>query len=240
MVIICILLFNYLLYKWNITLRTIALDTETTGFEFSEGHRMVEIGCIEMINLVRTGKKYHVYIDPERSMPADAQRIHGLSSEFLTGKPKFKEVAEGFLKFIADSPLVIHNAAFDVKFLNAELENIGLNKLQNTIIDTLTLSRKRLKIGRHNLDALCNYFKIDKSKRTVHGALLDADLLAQVYLELEGGANYAMDLTASTQAKPASLKIENLSGLVNKIEIVKPTETEICDNEKYMAKYDFH
>ena len=219
-------------------MRTIALDTETTGFEFSEGHRMVEIGCVEMDNLVRTGNKYHVYINPERNMPIEAYNVHGLSYEFLSDKQKFHEVADDFLEFIGDSPLVIHNAAFDVKFLNAELNNMGKPSLSNPIVDTLTLARKRVKLGRHNLDALCNYYKIDKSKRTFHGALLDADLLAQVYLELEGGAHYSMDLSSkSTGPVISGVKSNFSSDVVNKIEIVKPTETEMRENELFVKKY---
>ena len=195
-------------------MRTIALDTETTGFEFSEGHRMVEIGCVEMDNLIRTTNNFHVYIDPQRSMPTEAFNVHGLGDDFLNGKPKFADIVDDFLEYIQDTTLVIHNAAFDVKFLNAELENLGYPPLSNPIVDTLTLARKRVKLGRHNLDALCNYFKIDRSKRTVHGALLDADLLAQVYLELEGGAQNNMDLNTAKTNKVDAALINAVGGFI--------------------------
>lgn len=169
-------------------MREIILDTETTGLSPNEGHRLVEIGCLELFNHVATGKTYHVYIDPERDMPEGAFRVHGLSAEFLSGKPKFADVAEAFLEFIGADPLVIHNASFDMAFLNAELKMAGHPPMPMTrAIDTLDMARRRFPGAQNSLDALCRRFGIDNSGRTLHGALLDAELLAEVYLELKGG-----------------------------------------------------
>ncbi|MCJ8323875.1 MAG: DNA polymerase III subunit epsilon [Rhizobiales bacterium] len=172
--------------------RSIVLDTETTGFKTSEGHRLVEIGCLELHNLIPTGKEFHVYINPERDMPDGAFKVHGLSIEFLSDKPLFEQVAEDFLKFCGDDVLVIHNAPFDMSFLNFELQKIGRKRMQQTtvnggIIDTLTVARQRYPTGPNSLDALCRRFNIDNSNRTLHGALLDSELLAEVYMELMGG-----------------------------------------------------
>ncbi len=169
-------------------LRTIALDTETTGFDPEEGHRLVEIGCVEMLDMVATGNSYHVYINPQRDVPESAYKVHGLSTEFLRDKPLFSAVAQDFLDFIADAPLVIHNAAFDMKFLNHELKRIGKPALEmERAIDTVLIARRLFPGSPVNLDALCRRFSIDLSRRTFHGALLDAELLAEVYLELHGG-----------------------------------------------------
>lgn len=169
-------------------MREICLDTETTGLDPFSGHRIVEIGCVEMINQVRTGNHFHVYLNPERDMPREAENIHGLSAEFLSDKPKFREIARSFLEFIGDSPLVIHNAAFDLKFLNAELDVQRLPTIDPArATDTVLIARKKFPGSPANLDALCKRFNIDLSSRTKHGALLDAELLAEVYLELKGG-----------------------------------------------------
>lgn len=176
----------------DIPQRAIVLDTETTGFKTSEGHRLVEIGCLELHNLIPTGKEFHVYINPERDMPEGAFKVHGLSIEFLSDKPLFEQVADDFLQFCGDDVLVIHNAPFDMGFLNFELQKIGRPKLKQTtvnegVIDTLTVARKRYPTGPNSLDALCRRFGIDNSNRTLHGALLDSELLAEVYMELMGG-----------------------------------------------------
>ena len=169
------------------------MDTETTGLEPREGHRIVEIGALELINCIPTGKTFHVYINPERQVPAEAIAIHGLDDDFLRNKPRFADVAQDFLDFIADSPLVIHNAAFDTKFLNAELSAIEKPVLAfERIVDTLALARKKFPGARVSLDALCKRFGIDNTARTLHGALLDSELLAEVYLELMGGAQAAL------------------------------------------------
>ena len=153
-------------------MREIVLDTETTGLSFAEGHRLVEIGCLELINHRATGKTYHVYINPERDMPEEAFRIHGLSGEFLADKPVFRTLALDFLNFIADSKLVIHNASFDIGFINAELDRISLPGIsRDRVVDTLMLARRKFPAGPYSLDALCNRFGIDNSRRTKHGAL---------------------------------------------------------------------
>jgi DNA polymerase-3 subunit epsilon len=170
-------------------MREIVLDTETTGRDPASGHRIVEIGCIEIFNYRPTGKKFHAYLNPERDMPEDAQRIHGLSAEFLADKPKFMDVAEAFLNFIGDGQLVIHNAGFDMKFLNAELQAMGFAALPMTRArDTLQLARNKYPGQPASLDALCRRFGVDNTGRDLHGALLDAGLLADVYFHLMGGA----------------------------------------------------
>lgn len=169
-------------------MREIVLDTETTGFEPSEGDRIVEIGAVELFNHLPTGRTYHQYINPERNMPEAAFNVHGLSEEFLSTKPLFKDIAQDFIDFIKDSKLVIHNASFDMKFLNAELKWVNRSALPNhQAIDTLAIARRKFPGSPASLDALCRRFGIDNSSRTLHGALLDSEILAEVYLELVGG-----------------------------------------------------
>lgn len=178
-------------------MREIVFDTETTGFEPADGHRLVELGCLELLNHVPTGGTFHTYLDPQRDVPADAARVHGLTTDFLTGKPLFSEKAQDFLDFIGDSPLVIHNAAFDMKFINAELVANGFQPIPfDRAIDTLLMARKQFPGAPASLDALCKRFNIDNSRRDKHGALLDSELLAEVYLELRGGRQ--PDLVLST------------------------------------------
>ncbi len=168
-------------------MREIVLDTETTGLDPLAGHRVVEVGCIELMNTVATGRTFHAYFNPEMIMPTGAQDIHGLTDDFLSDKPLFAERVEEFLAFIADAQLVIHNAQFDIGFLNAELERVKQPKLTNAYIDTVSMARRKFPGQRASLDALCERFGIDNSSRTKHGALLDSELLAEVYLELSGG-----------------------------------------------------
>ena len=169
-------------------MREIALDTETTGLDPASGHRVVEIGCVEMHGHIRTGNHFHTYLNPEREMPREAENIHGLSGAFLADKPLFKTVARSFLEFIGDDPLIIHNASFDLKFLNAELNALDLPLIEFArATDTVLIARRMFPGSPANLDALCKRFSIDTSARTKHGALLDAELLADVYLELKGG-----------------------------------------------------
>ena len=169
-------------------MREIVLDTETTGFEPSEGDRVVEIGAVELFNHLPTGRTYHQYINPKRNMPEAAFNVHGLSEEFLSDKPVFKDIAQEFIDFIKDSKLVIHNASFDMKFLNAELGWVNRPALpMNQAIDTLAIARRKFPGSPASLDALCRRFGIDNSSRTLHGALLDSEILAEVYLELVGG-----------------------------------------------------
>lgn len=180
-------------------LREIVLDTETTGLDPFSGHRMVEIGCVELIGHVPTGNVYHTYLNPERDMPREAENVHGLSAEFLKDKPIFKHVARSFLEFIGDAPLVIHNAGFDLKFLNAELDSHGLPLIDVArAIDTVIIARKMFPGSPANLDALCKRFNIDLSARTKHGALLDSELLAEVYLELKGGRQSSLLMKKET------------------------------------------
>lgn len=183
-------------------IREIALDTETTGLRHEEGHRVVEMGCIELINHVPTGRTLHHYYDPERPMDPDATRVSGITDEMLVGKPKFAELAESFLDFIGDAPIVAHNAAFDMGFVNAELKRAGLAPLlPERAIDTVMIARRKFPGAPASLDALCKRFNIDLSERTKHGALLDAGLLAQVYLELCGGRQPGLVLAIETETR---------------------------------------
>jgi len=180
--------------------REIVMDTETTGLDPFTGHRIVEIGAVELINHVPTGNVYHQYINPQRDMPEEAFNVHGLSEDFLASKPVFKDVAQNFLKFIDNAILIIHNAPFDMKFLNAEFSWIELEQLSiDRVIDTLALARKRYPMGPNSLDALCRRYGIDNSKRDKHGALLDSELLADVYMELIGGRQTVLGLTSEPQ-----------------------------------------
>lgn len=185
-------------------MREIVFDTETTGLNPAGGDRMVEIGCIEMFNRVETGKHFHAYFNPERLMPSDAEAVHGLTNVFLSDKPLFADRVEDLLAFIGDSPLVAHNAAFDFSFLNYELERCGRAIICGSrMVDTLTLARTRHPGAKHSLDALCVRFGIDRSHRVKHGALLDAELLAQVYVELTGGRQIGLGLVAEAISVPA-------------------------------------
>ena len=181
-------------------LREIVLDTETTGLDPASGHRIVEIGCIELINHIPTGNTWHQYINPERDMPEKAFEVHGLSAEFLTDYPVFDKVAEEFINFISDSVMVIHNAEFDMKFINAELGLSGLPSLpMSQSLDTVAMARRKFPGAPASLDALCKRFQIDNSNRTLHGALLDAELLADVYLELIGGRQRGLELGSNSR-----------------------------------------
>lgn len=184
-------------------IREIVLDTETTGLSPQGGDRLVEIGCVELINHIPTGKHFHVYINPQRSMPDEAFRVHGLSEEFLSDKPVFTEIADAFLEFIGDATLIIHNAPFDMGFLNAQLTNAGYKQLSNNVIDTVMLAREKHPGARVSLDALCKHYGIDNSRRTLHGALLDSEILAEVYLELIGGKQVSLALVAESETKTA-------------------------------------
>jgi DNA polymerase-3 subunit epsilon len=190
-------------------MREIVLDTETTGLDPKSGHRIVEIGCLELVNHVPSGETFQCYLNPERDMPSDAFDVHGLSDEFLSDKALFADVADAFLDFIADSPLVIHNARFDIGFVNAELGNIGRDGLEIArAIDTVELARRKQPGAPANLDALCRRFGIDNSSREKHGALLDAELLAEVYLELIGGRQPALGLQRNESHAPAPRRAE--------------------------------
>lgn len=181
-------------------MREIVFDTETTGLDPAQGHRVVEIGAVELLNAIPTGQSFHVYLDPQRDMPEEAFRVHGLSSEFLAGKPEFSAVLPDFLAFVGDAKLVAHNAEFDFRFLNAEFSRAGAPPLEwRRIVDTLALARRKFPGASNSLDALCARFGIDASRRVKHGALLDAEILAEVYAELLGGRQAALMLGAGTR-----------------------------------------
>jgi DNA polymerase-3 subunit epsilon len=185
--------------------REIVFDTETTGLNPAGGDRMVEIGCVEIFNRIETGRHFHAYFNPDREMPAEAEAVHGLTNLFLSDKPRFAERAGELLDFLEDSPLVAHNAGFDFGFLNFELELCGRGPVcTSRMVDTLTLARSRHPGAKHSLDALCMRFGIDRSHRVKHGALLDAQLLAQVYVELTGGRQIGLGLVADTRSMNAS------------------------------------
>jgi DNA polymerase-3 subunit epsilon len=191
-------------------MREIVLDTETTGLSHKDGHRIVEIGCIELWNCIPTGKHYHTYINPERPMSIGATQVSGITTEFLAPFPVFEKIASDFLNFIQDSTLVIHNAPFDMGFLNAELSRLNLTLLEmRNVVDTVGLARRKFPGSPANLDALCKRFQIDLSKRKKHGALLDAELLSHVYLELMGGRQRKIEIEDSKtqeEQKPALVR----------------------------------
>lgn len=177
-------------------MREIVFDTETTGLDPKQGERLIEIGCVELLNRIPSGKTFHVYINPDREVSAGAFEVHGLSNEFLSDKPRFEEVAQDFLNFVDDAKLIAHNANFDMRFINMELERDGREKVPgHQVIDTLDLARRKHPGAQNSLDALCNRYGIDNSSRTKHGALLDAELLADVYIELLGGKQAGFDLS---------------------------------------------
>ena len=169
-------------------MREIVLDTETTGFDPADGHRIVEIGCVELFDHFPTGKTLQFYLNPERDMPIEAERVHGITGEFLRDKPLFSAVVDELLEFLGDAPLVIHNAGFDIRFMNAELARVSRDPIHiSRAIDTIEIAKRKIPGARYSLDELCKRFSVDLSGRTKHGALLDADLTAQIYLELLGG-----------------------------------------------------
>lgn len=185
-------------------MREIVLDTETTGFHAEGDDRIIEIGCIELINYIPSGESYHIYINPKRDVPIEAQNVHGITTEFLKDKPLFREIADEFLEFIQQDTLIIHNAAFDIGFLNAELKRVRRPLLDmNRVLDTLALARRKHPAGPNSLDALCKRYNIDNSNRTYHGALLDSELLADVYLELNGQRQANLELANNRKATEA-------------------------------------
>lgn len=216
-------------------IREIVLDTETTGLSPRDGHRIVEIGALEMENKVLTGNKFHFYINPERDMPQEAYRIHGISRDFLKDKPLFKDIADTFLKFIDNSQMVIHNAPFDIKFLNHELSLLNLPSLEvENAIDTLIIARKAFPGAKVNLDALCRRFKVDNSSRQYHGALKDAELLAEVYVELTGGRQTSFVIKNESIGfnSDKDLSVDTLG---NKI-VIRPTQEEQIFHKEFLQK----
>ena len=216
-------------------LREIILDTETTGLYAKNGDRIVEIGCVELVNKVRTGKTYHAYINPQRDISEESVRIHGISNEFVKDKPIFSKIAKEFLDFIKGASLVIHNAGFDVSFLNYELAGLGYPEISLTrVIDTLTLARRKFPGAPASLDALCRRFNINLSSRDKHGALIDAELLADVYIELSGGTQSNLDfsspdsLSASIEARLMREKREP--------RVFNLSDEEKADHELFLKK----
>ena len=211
-------------------MKEVVLDTETTGILIKDGHRIVEIGCIELDNLVPTQNKFHFYLNPERKVSEDALKVHGYTDEFLSKQKKFNEIGDQFLNFIKDKRLIIHNAEFDLSHLNNELSLFGRKKIQNEIIDTLILARDKFPGSVNSLDALCKRFRIDNSKRTQHTALIDCDLLAKVYINLIG----QKEPTLNFENKENEIETNVSSNLVYYKKIVKPTSDELKNHNEYL------
>lgn len=219
-------------------MREIVLDTETTGLDPNTGDRIVEIGALELINHLPSGKIYHQYINPERDMPAEAFAVHGLSEEFLSDKPVFRDVAEEFLQFVGKDPLIIHNASFDMKFLNFELSLVEKERLEfDRVIDTLLLARKKHPMGPNSLDALCKRYRIDNTMRELHGALLDSELLAGVYLELIGGRQTSLTL-AQHEVKKEKTRVVRQTTSLKRTEPLprRLTKQEIAAHNEIVAE----
>lgn len=229
-------------------MRHIVLDTETTGLSAKDGHRIIEIGAVEMINLSLTGQSLHLYINPERDIDAGAEEVHGLSSEFLADKPVFAEILTEFIDFIGDDILVIHNAPFDIGFLNAELSRCGRPPLSmDRVVDTLPLARQKFPGAQASLDALCRRFGVDNTHRDLHGALIDADLLAAVYVELQGGRQPGLQLDNDADPQPQQDTAKDdtdLSGFILSNKPVRPArsfalpEQEAADHQKLIDRID--
>ncbi|HEY0447341.1 MAG TPA: DNA polymerase III subunit epsilon [Allosphingosinicella sp.] len=221
-------------------MREIVFDTETTGLSPLNGDRMVEIGCVELFNRVETGRTFHAYFNPGRPMPTEAQMVHGLSDAFLADKPRFQDRCEELLEFIADSPLIAHNASFDFGFLNHELGACGRALVCLTrMIDTLVIARQRHPGAKHSLDALCTRFGIDRSLRVKHGALIDAQLLAQCYIELTGGRQIGLSLAAETLNSAADRAEERRSGSAPIIVQVRPPRPHAPSEEELVRHAAF-
>jgi len=219
-------------------MREIIFDTETTGLNPAGGDRMVEIGCIDLVNRVETGRTFHAYFNPERPMPSEAEAVHGLSDIFLSDKPRFADKAEDLLEFIGDAPLVAHNASFDFGFLNHELGRCARDPIcLSRMVDTLVLARSRHPGAKHSLDALCARFGVDRSQRVKHGALLDAQLLAQVYVELTGGRQIGLSLAASVAAvEIESVKTVQVERVVREPRPHAPSEEERTRHRSFITR----
>jgi DNA polymerase-3 subunit epsilon len=213
-------------------MKEIVLDTETTGISVKEGHRIVEIGCIELDNLIPTKKRFHYYLNPERKVSEKAFEVHGYTDEFLSNQKKFSEISEEFLSFIQNKRLIIHNAEFDLSHLNNELMLLGKNKIENEIIDTLSLARDKYPGSAVSLDALCKRFRIDNSKRVKHTALIDCDLLARIYINMIGQKEPTFDLSDKIE--------ENLMARSKNVEyfkkIIKPSSEELRQHKIYLKE----
>jgi DNA polymerase-3 subunit epsilon len=222
-------------------MREIVFDTETTGLSPQTGDRMVEIGCVELYNRIETGRTFHSYFNPGRPMPTGAEMVHGLTDRFLSDKPQFGDVCESLLEFIDDSPLVAHNAAFDFDFINHELGQIGRPPVcTKRMVDTLVLARQRFPGAKHSLDALCTRFGVDRSLRIKHGALIDAQLLAQVYVELTGGRQIGLGLVAeSIGPETMSAQITNGAAAAPTIVTVRPPRPHAPSEEELVRHAAF-
>ncbi len=218
-------------------MREVVLDTETTGLDPEQGHRIVEIGAVELIHHLPTGRTFHTYVNPERDVPADAERVHGLTAAFLARHPTFAEIVDDFLAFIADDPLVIHNAAFDLAFLNAELARCGRDPIPaSRAVDTVALAREKFPGQPANLDALCRRFGIDASARTLHGALLDSQLLAEVYLHLLGGPQ---TMLALEPVRPLAAAVAGTAAARRPVRPPRPhapTPEELAAHARFVAE----
>ena len=213
-------------------MKAVVLDTETTGLSVKDGHRIVEIGCIELENLTPTQKKFHCYLNPERKVSEKAFKVHGYSDEFLSKQNKFHEISDQFLEFIKDKKLIIHNAEFDLSHLDNELKLLGENKISNEIIDTLTLARDKFPGSPVSLDALCKRFRVDNSKRSLHTALVDCDLLAKVYINLIDQKEPTLDFQNSVHEKK-----ETDNSNINYFKgVVQPTEKELKKHREYLKQ----
>lgn len=222
-------------------MREIIFDTETTGLSPAGGDRMVEIGCVEMFNRVETGKSFHAYFNPGRPMPSEAEAVHGLSERFLSDKPEFHERCEELLEFIADSPMIAHNASFDFGFINHELSQCGRPLVcTSRMVDTLAIARQKFPGAKHSLDALCTRFGVDRSQRIKHGALLDAQLLAQVYVELTGGRQIGLTLVAELTGEGLAVPSDDVTTpvplTVRPPRPHAPTEAEVARHAEFLGK----
>ena len=211
-------------------MKEIVLDTETTGLSVKEGHRIVEIGCIELDNLIPTKKKFHCYLNPERKVSEKAFEVHGYSDSFLSDKMKFREIADDFLRFIKDKRLIIHNAEFDLSHLNNELQIIGKNKIDNEVIDTVLLARNKFPGSQISLDALCKRYRIDNSKRVQHTALIDCDLLSKVYINLIDQKEPTLDF----KNKEEEVSKLNTGKVIYSTKVIKPTHEELKNHQIYL------
>ena len=211
-------------------MKEIVLDTETTGISVKEGHRIVEIGCIELDNLVPTKNKFHCYLNPERKVSEKAFKVHGYSDSFLSDQIKFKEIADDFLRFIKDKRLIIHNAEFDLSHLNNELKIIGKNKIDNEVVDTVSLARNKFPGSQISLDALCKRYRIDNSKRVQHTALIDCDLLSKVYINLIDQKEPTLDF----KNKEEEVSKLNTGKVIYSTKVIKPSTEELKNHQIYL------
>ena len=214
-------------------MKEIVLDTETTGLSVKEGHRIVEIGCIELDNLIPTKKKFHCYLNPERKVSEKAFEVHGYSDSFLSDKMKFREIADDFLRFIKDKRLIIHNAEFDLSHLNNELQIIGKNKIDNEVIDTVSLARNKFPGSQISLDALCKRYRIDNSKRIQHTALIDCDLLSKVYINLIDQKEPTLDF----KNKEEEVSKLNTGKVIYSTKVIKPSPEELKNHQIYLKTF---